>query len=218
MCEQGAQKEPQHIFIKSSDAYLASRCCVCTTFMSVSSYKAQKCIQSRIMRSLIIALLIFICIHNTSQADEWCHERNFKYPNGMFGQFEGKMKGSSKQVSRIFKFGKDKLPERPGQMLQGLAYLEVLVNEMCKERTNWDIIRSREKIEKITNDLRLSLGLPLEYSRQRIVNIYWSTGELLKLATVEKLPIDEKRKNNIHTLREAKAALKTALRKAKGND
>ena len=128
------------------------------------------------------------------------------------------MKGASKQVSRIFKFGKEKLPERPGLMLQGLAYLEVLVNEMCMERNNWDVIRSREKIERITNDLRDSLGLPKDFSRQRIVNIYWSTGELLKLATVEKNDIDETQKQNIRVLREAKAALKTALKKARDDD
>lgn len=170
------------------------------------------------MRKFIFSVLIMVTLPFAALSDEWCYERDFKYPNGMFGQFEGKMKGASKQVSRIFKFGKDKLPERPGLMLQGLAYLEVLVNEMCKERTNWDVIRSREKIEKITNDLRDSLGLPKDFSRQRIVNIYWSTGELLKLATVEKLKLDETQKKNIAVLREAKAALKTALKKARDNE
>lgn len=170
------------------------------------------------MRILMMSFFLVLISPFTAVAKEWCYERNIKYPNGMFGQFEGKMKGSSKQVTRIFKFGKEKLPERPGQMLHGLAYLEVLVNEMCKERTDWKVIRSREKIEKVTNELRDSLGLPNDFSRQKIINIYWSTGELLKLANVEKLTVSEKEKNNMQTLREAKAFLKTALKKARDDD
>ena len=170
------------------------------------------------MRILTLSIILALIIPFTAVAAEWCFERNIKYPNGMFAQYEGKMKGSSKQVTQIFKFGKEKLPERPSQMLHGLAYLEVPVNEMCKERTNWKVIRSRQKIENVTNELRTSLGLPADFTRQRIINIYWSTGELLKLATVEKLEISEKEKTNIRVLRETKAALKTALRKALDDD
>ena len=54
-------------------------------------------------------------------------------------------------------------------------------------------------------------------SRQKMMNIYWSTGRLLSLANAENLNLDEERKQNIATLREAKAALKTALKDA-GND
>lgn len=170
------------------------------------------------MRNLLFAIFIAIVIPFTATATEWCYERNLKYPNGMFGQWEDKMQGASKHVSRIFKFGKKKLPERPGLMLQGLAYLEILVNEMCKERADGTVIRSRKKIERITNDLRESLGLPKDFSRQKIINIYWSTGELLKLATVEKIDIGETQKENIRTIREAKATLKTALKMARYND
>ena len=170
------------------------------------------------MRILMMSILLVFVNPFTVVAKEWCYERNIKYPNGMFGQYEGKMKGSSEQVTRIFKFGKEKLPERPGQMLHGLAYLEVLVNEMCKERTDWKVIRSREKIEKVINELRDSLGLPNDFTRQKIINIYWSTGELLKLANVEKLNISEKEKNNMQILREAKAFLKTALKKARDDE
>ena len=170
------------------------------------------------MRILTVTTFLILVAPFYAVATEWCYESNIKYPNGMFGQFEGKMTGSSKQVSRIFKFGKEKLPERPDHMLHGLAYLEVLVNEMCKERTDWKVIHSRQKIEKVTNELRVSLGLPKDFTRQKILNIYWSTGELLKLAAVEKLEISESEKMNIRVLREAKAALKTALRKALDND
>lgn len=170
------------------------------------------------MRILMMSIFLVLVNPFTAVAKEWCYERNIKYPSGMFGQYEGKMKGSSEQVTSIFKFGKEKLPERPGQMLHGLAYLEVLVNEMCKERTDWKVIRSREKIEKVTNELRDSLGLPNDFTRQKIINIYWSTGELLKLANVEKLTISEKEKNNMQILREAKAFLKTALKKARDDD
>ena len=170
------------------------------------------------MRILIISIFLVFVNPFTADAKEWCYEQNIKYPNGMFGQYEGKMKGASKQVTRIFKFGKEKLPERPGRMLHGLAYLEVLVNEMCKERTDWNIINSREKIEKVTNELRGSLGLPKEFTRQKIINIYWSTGELLKLANIEKLDVSENEKINMQILREAKAFLKTALKKARDDN
>ena len=56
------------------------------------------------MRILMMSILLVFVNPFTVVAKEWCYERNIKYPNGMFGQYEGKMKGSSEQVTRIFKF------------------------------------------------------------------------------------------------------------------
>ena len=164
-----------------------------------------------------IALILALTFQSNANAGEWCYEKDIIYPNGMFGQFSDKLKSSSREVNKIFKDGKDKLPQRPQKMLFGLAYLEVLVNELCFERHNPDITRSRQEVEEIVIDLRISLGLPKNMSRQKMMNIYWSTGRLLSLANAENLNLDEERKQNIATLREAKAALKTALKDA-GDD
>ena len=153
-----------------------------------------------------------------ANAADWCYERNLQYPEGMFGQFNDKKKTASKKVNEIFKFGKDKLAERPARMVQGLAYLEVLVNEMCFIRHNPSVDMSRKKIERIVLDLRASLGLPQKFTRQKMINIYWSTGKLLELAEVEKNKLTKEQRQNITTLREAKAALKAALKKAREGD
>ena len=136
----------------------------------------------------------------------------------MFGQFNDKKKTASKKINETFKFGKDKLPEQPAKMLQGLAYLEVLVNEMCLVRHDSAVDLSRKKIEKVVLDLRDSLGLPKKFTRQKMINIYWSTGELLELAEVKKNKLSKEQKHNITILRETKAALKAALKKAKDSD
>ena len=134
----------------------------------------------------------------------------------MFGQFNEK-KTASKKVNETFKFGKDKLPEHCQKMLQGLAYLEVLINEMCFVRHDAAVDMSRKKIE---GSLRFenSLGLPQKFTRQKMINIYWSTGELLELAEVTKNKLSKEQKHNITILRETKAALKAALKKAKDSD
>ena len=51
-----------------------------------------------------------------------------------------------------------------------------------------------------------------------MINIYWSTGELLELAEVKKNKLSKEQKHNITILRETKAALKAALKKAKDGD
>ena len=166
-------------------------------------------------------ILIFwalISFSFSAYASEWCYERDLQYPKGMFGQFNDKKKIASKKINETFKFGKEKLPERPAKMLQGLAYLEVLVNEMCFIRHDAAVEMSRKKIEKIVLELRESLGLPVTFSRQKMINIYWSTGKLLELADVEKNEISAQQKQNIAVLREAKAALKTALKKTRDAD
>ena len=99
-------------------------------------------------------------------------------------------------------------------MLYGLAYLEILVNELCVDTTNYSSINARNKIEKIIIDLRVSLGLPKEMKRTKIINIYWSTGKLLELANVKKLNIKDYQKTLIKKLREAKSNLKTELKEA----
>jgi hypothetical protein len=55
-------------------------------------------------------------------------------------------------------------------------------------------------------------------SRQKMVNIYWSTGRLLSLANVGKLEVDENRKEKIIIIKEAKAALKAALKEFKKDE
>jgi hypothetical protein len=162
-----------------------------------------------------LALLFFPLVQVPAHADEWCYEQDIIYPNGMFGQFSDRQKNSSKEVSKIFKFGKDKLPQRPHKMLYGLAYLEVLTNELCWERHNSTALEAREDIKEIVLDLRESLGLSKDMSHQKMINIYWSTGRLLSLANVEKLSLSAEKKENITILREAKAALKLALKDAK---
>ena len=64
----------------------------------------------------------------------------------MFGQFSGKQNTSIKKINKFFKFGKDTLPEKPYRMLYGLAYLEILVNELCVDTTNYSSINARNKI------------------------------------------------------------------------
>ena len=61
-------------------------------------------------------------------------------------------------------------------------------------------------------------GLPQKFTRQKMINIYWSTGELLELAEVKKNKLSKEQKHNITILRETKAALKAALKKAKDGD
>ena len=62
--------------------------------------------------------------------------------------------------------------------------------------------------------MRVSLGLPKEIKRTKIINIYWSTGKLLELANVKKLNIKDYQKQLIKKLREAKSNLKTELKEA----
>ena len=130
----------------------------------------------------------------------------------MFGQFSGKQKTSIKKINRFFKHGKDTLPEKPYRMLYGLAYLEILVNELCTDVTNYSGIKAREKIEEVLIGLRDTLGLPTKMKRTKIVNIYWSTGKLLELANVKKLNIDDSKLEIIKMLREVKAELKKELK------
>jgi len=180
-------------------------------------------VRTRIVRTKtllkhLVPFLVCTLLAFNAHASEWCYERDLEYPKGMFGQFNDKKKTASKKVNETFKFGKDKLPERPAKMLQGLAYLEVLVNEMCFVRHDAAVDLSRKKIEKVVLDLRGSLGLPQKFTKQKMINIYWSTGELLELAEVKKNKLSKEQKHNITILRETKAALKAALKKAKDSD
>lgn len=172
-------------------------------------------------RLTIIALLLsFISSPSwgASSAEGWCYEKGIIYPNGMFGKWGDKRKKSSYEISRIFQFGKDTLSQRPSDMLYGLAYLEVMVNELCMDRHDPAAIKSQRKIQNIVSDLRQSLGLSKSMSRQKMVNIYWSTGRLLSLANVQKLEVDEIQKEKIIVIKEAKAALKAALKEFKKDE
>ena len=170
--------------------------------------------------AIIVLLLSFISSPGwgASSKESWCYEKGIIYPNGMFGKWSDKRQKSSQEISRIFKFGKDTLSQRPGDMLYGLAYLEIMVNELCKDRHNPAAIKSRRKIQNIVDDLRQSLGLSMSLSRQKMVNIYWSTGRLLSLANVQKLEVDENQKEKIIIIKEAKAALKAALKEFKKDE
>ena len=175
------------------------------------------------MKYLLIILLAFIsplssASWGASSAEGWCYEKDIIYPNGMFGQWSNKRQKSSHEISRIFQFGKDTLSQRPSDMLYGLAYLEILVNELCMDRHNPEAVKSQRKIQGIVDDLRRSLGLSKSISRQKIVNIYWSTGRLLSLANVQKLEVDENQKERIMVIKEAKAALKAALKEFKKDE
>ena len=97
-------------------------------------------------------------------------------------------------------------------MLYGLAYLEILVNELCSDVTNYSGIKARKKIEKILTELRETLGLPTNIKRTKIINIYWSTGKLLELANVKKIEIDKSELEIIKKLREVKSELKRELK------
>jgi len=163
------------------------------------------------MKRFISSIFCLLFIAHTAAAEKWCYEKNLNYPNGMFGQFSHKTKVTSQKINSIFKFGKDSLSEHPERMLYGLAYLEVLMNELCFDRHNTSAIQSREKIQKVIINLRTSLGLPSDMSRQKMINIYWSTGKLLEMASVKKLEIDKTRMDNIKILREAKSLLKSEL-------
>ena len=56
----------------------------------------------------------------------------------------------------------------------GLAYLEILVNELCSDVTNYKGIKAGEKkIEKILTELRELLVYPANIKRTKIINIYW---------------------------------------------
>jgi len=97
-------------------------------------------------------------------------------------------------------------------MLYGLAYLEILVNELCTDVSSYSGIKARKKIEEVLIGLRETLGLPIEMKRTKIVNIYWSTGKLLELAKVEKLDIEDSKLEIIKMIREVKAELKKELK------
>jgi len=163
------------------------------------------------MNRLIAFTFCILLVVKSATAEEWCYEKNLNYPNGMFGQFSHKTKVTSQKINSIFKFGKNTLSEHPERMLYGLAYLEVLMNELCFDRHNTSAVQSREKIQKVIINLRTSLGLPSDMSRQKMINIYWSTGKLLEMASVKKLQIDKTRKENIKILKEAKSILKSEL-------
>jgi len=161
---------------------------------------------------LLLAISINILLANSALSSSNCYEKEISYPKEMFGEFSGKQKTSIKKINKFFKHGKDLLPEKPYRMLYGLAYLEILVNELCTDVTNYSGIKARKKIEEVLIDLRNTLGLPTKMKRTKIVNIYWSTGKLLELAKVKKLDIDDSKLEYIKMLREVKAELKKELK------
>ena len=131
----------------------------------------------------------------------------------MFGSLENKTNKSIREIQKVFVFGKNKLQEKPDGMLFGLAYLEVMINQLCEDMHNVQSINTKKKLEDIVNDIRISMGIPKIMSRSKIINIYWSTGELLSLAKVKKIKIDIERKQNINSVRKIKSILKTSINK-----
>ena len=73
--------------------------------------------------------------------------------------FQNKMTTSTQEIQRIFVFGKEKLKEKPKDMLFGLAYLEVMVNQLCE--TNIILMQSKQKIKivDITDNIRDRLAV-----------------------------------------------------------
>ena len=97
---------------------------------------------------LFLILLVSLFL-NPKNSYSNCYERDISYPKDMYGQFSDKQKTSIRKIDRFFKHGKDTLPEKPNRMLYGLAYLEILVNELCSDETNYSGIEARKKIEKV---------------------------------------------------------------------
>ena len=58
-----------------------------------------------------------------------CYQK-ISYPSKMFGQFQSKTNKSIREIQRIFVFGKNKIQEKPSDMLFGLSYLELIINPM----------------------------------------------------------------------------------------
>ena len=139
-----------------------------------------------------------------------CYEK-ISYPTKMIGQFQSKTSKSIREIQRIFVFGKSKIQERPSDMLFGLSYLELIVNQLCEQMHDAQAILNRIKIQKIVLNLRESLGIPLDMDRSKVINIYWSTGKLLALAKVEKISVNAERQKNIELIRKAKSQLKTSI-------
>ena len=163
---------------------------------------------------LILCFLFFAIIFTSFKAfsNNDCYEK-ISYPSGMFGTFQNKMTTSTQEIQRIFVFGKEKLKEKPKDMLFGLAYLEVMVNQLCEDKHNFDAIKAKEKIVDITDNIRDSLGLSIEMKRSKIINIYWSTGKLLSLARVKKIKINKERENSINLIRDIKSLLKRSIKR-----
>jgi hypothetical protein len=165
-----------------------------------------------------VILVLVVMSTNAKAEEQWCYEKDISYPSEMFGQFSHKLKTASKKFNRTFTHNKEKLSQRPAEMLKGLAYLEVLVNELCFDRHNMQGQSARRKIEDVVVNLRTTLGLPSEMTRTKIINIYWSMGRVLELAEVEEITIDGSRKKTIRELRSLKSSLKSALEDSFDND
>ena len=56
-----------------------------------------------------------------------------------------------------------------------------MVNQLCKDKHNFDAIKAKDKIVDITDNIRETLGLSIEMKQVEIYNIY-CTGKLLSLA------------------------------------
>ena len=139
-----------------------------------------------------------------------CYQK-ISYPTKMIGQFQNKTSKSIREIQRIFVFGKNKIQKKPSDMLFGLSYLELIINQLCEQMHDSQAILNRIKIEKIVLDLRESLGIPLDMDRSKVINIYWSTGKLLALAKVEKISVNTERQRNIELIRKAKSQLRTTI-------
>ena len=105
---------------------------------------------------LLLALSINILLVNSALSYSNCYEKEISYPKEMFGQFSGKQKTSIKKINKFFKHGKYILPEKPYRMLYGLAYLEILVNELCTDVSSYSGIKARKKIEEVFDEIQRS--------------------------------------------------------------
>ena len=140
-----------------------------------------------------------------------CYKK-ISYPIDMFGALENKTNKSIREIQKVFVFGKNKLQEKPHSMLFGLAYLEVMINQLCEDMHNVQGILTKKKLETVVNDIRKSMGISEFMERSKVINIYWSTGKLLTLANIKIINIDEERKQNINSVREIKSMLRTLIK------
>ena len=162
---------------------------------------------------ILITISLFFypkIVFSFNEISSKCCYQKISYPSNMFGQFQSKTNKSIREIQRIFVFGKNKIQEKPSDMLFGLSYLELIINQLCEQMHDSQAIMNRIKIEKIVMDLRNSLGIPEDMQRSKVINIYWSTGKLLNCKK-RKTTIDEKRQKNIQLLRKAKSQLRIQL-------
>ena len=124
----------------------------------------------------IVIFSIFLSSTQSAFAEEKrCYEKNIIYPNDMFGQFANRKHVSLLEIERVFKFKNKNMPQKPIDILLGFAYLEVFLNELCRQKQHHVAKMSREKMIDMILDTRPILGIRKDTSRQKVINFYWGS-------------------------------------------